>query len=85
VLRKWIAAMVAMVMMVLMMAAPPAWAIAGGGGQDGQKEPQPTSPLGRDNPNAKLSDNANQTVGTGRGNKFEHGNKPDRDGGCESC
>jgi hypothetical protein len=72
VLRKRIAAMVAMVMMVLMMAAPPALAGAGGGGQDGVKDPQPASPRGRDIGQGNEPEDAADPR-TGRSNKIEHG------------
>jgi hypothetical protein len=75
VLRKRVTVLL-MALMMLMMSAAPAMAAKGGGGQDGQKDPQPVSPPGRDNPNTKLSENANDAVETGRANKFNHGNKP---------
>jgi hypothetical protein len=74
--------------MMMVMAVPPVMAHHdvdhfAGGGQDGQKDPQPTSPPGRESSNAEPSENANDSVGTGRGNRHEHGNNPND--GCNVC
>jgi hypothetical protein len=73
-----------MALMMVLGSASPALAAAGGGGQDGQKDPHPVTPPGRDNPNGTPSENAADPVQTGRANKFTHGS-PQNGNPCEAC
>jgi hypothetical protein len=69
VMRKKLTVMLMAVMMLVMSAAP-ALADKGGGGQDGQKDPQPTSPPGN---TENASVNAPDDILIGRSNRESHG------------